>query len=72
MTSNDSKLCDSMSRCCNSESETEEKDKTLHILDSEAKTEDGRQKQLPTIEKSTDLYERNRHELYENCIKDAR
>ena len=58
MTSNDSnsnsKLCDGVSRCCNSESETIEKDKTLHILDSEAKTEDqfvGRQKQLATIEK---------------------
>ena len=54
MTSNDSKLCDSVTRCCNSESETEEKDKTLHMLDSEAKTEDqfvGRQKQLATIEK---------------------
>ena len=58
VTSNDSntnsKLCDGVSRCCNSESETEEKDKTLHILDSEAKTEDqfvGRQKQLVTIEK---------------------
>eukprot|EP00731_Ephydatia_muelleri_P025547 Em0017g630a len=51
VTSNDSKLCDGVSRCCNSESETEEKDKTLHILDSEAKTEDGRQKQLATIEK---------------------
>ena len=56
MTSNDSntnsKLCDGVSRCWNSE--TEEKDKTLHILDSEAKTEDqfvGRQKQLATIEK---------------------
>ena len=58
VTSNDSntnsKLCDGVSRCCNSESETEVKDKTLHILDSEAKTEDqfvGRQKQLATIEK---------------------
>ena len=49
VTSNDnSKLCDGVSRYCNSESETEVKDKTLHILDSEAKTEDqfvGRQKQ---------------------------
>ena len=38
----------------NSESETEEKDKTPHILDSNAKTEDqfvGRQKQLATVEK---------------------
>eukprot|EP00731_Ephydatia_muelleri_P003675 Em0001g3675a len=58
VTSNDSntnsKLGDGVSRCCNSESETEEKDKTLQILDSEAKTEDqfvGRQKQLETIEK---------------------
>ena len=71
MTSNDSKLCDGVSRCCNSESETEEKDLTLHILDSEAKTEDGRQKQLATIEKQTCTRE-SRHELYENCIKDAR
>ena len=70
VTSNDSKLCDGVSRCCNSESETEEKDKTLHILDSEAKTEDGRQKQLATIEKHR-LVRENRHELYENCIKDA-
>ena len=65
VTSNDSntnsKLCDGVSRFCNSESETEEKDKTLLILDSEAKTEDqfeGRQKQLATIEKHRLVYER--------------
>ena len=58
VTSNDnntnSKLCDGVSRCCNSESETKEKDKTLQILDSEAKTEDqfvGIRKQLATIQK---------------------
>ena len=59
VTSNDSNtnsnyVTCSVSRCCNFESETEEKDKTLHILDSEAKTENqfvGRRKQLATIEK---------------------
>jgi hypothetical protein len=75
VTSNDSntnsKLCDNVSRCCNSESETEEKDKTLLILDSEATTEYqfvDRQKQLATIEKHRLV----REKADINCIKDAR
>ena len=67
-TSNDSntnsKLCDGESRCCNSESKTDEKDKTLHIVDSEAKTEDQLMINLQADKsnsqqsRSTDSYER--------------
>ena len=76
MTSNDnntnSKLCDSVSRCCNYASETEEKDKTLQILDSEAKTEDqfvGRRKQLATIEKHRLVREKADMNYMKNVLK---
>ena len=78
MTSNDSKLCDGVSRCCNSESETEEKDKTPHILDSDAKTEDqfvGRQKQqlLATVEKHRLVREKaDMNYMKTASVKDAR